>query len=154
MDTNGRCVFVALAKRMNELEDVIEGALEEIFDELYDRTEELWCNRHFTEVGVTPAMLIRFAEKNNMGCLALHGSVAYHRSVASNGTLMFSWWSGHCYMCTSANQFKGFKVYDMSKPEPHSRPTLKGNIPNKTPVIEEWEEFTEKKALLRRAEYD
>ena len=40
MDTNGRCVFVALAKRMNEPENVIEGQLEEIFDELYDRKEE------------------------------------------------------------------------------------------------------------------
>ena len=42
-DTGGRCVFVALAKRMDQPEDVIEGALEEIFNELYDRTEQPWC---------------------------------------------------------------------------------------------------------------
>ena len=48
-------------------------------------------------------------------------------------------------MYTSAIPFKGFKVYDISKPEPQSRPTLKGSIPSKTPVIEEWEEFTEVK---------
>ena len=45
-DTNGRCVFVALAKKMNEPEAVIEGELEEIFDELYDRKEEPWCGKH------------------------------------------------------------------------------------------------------------
>ena len=38
-DTNGRCVFVALAKKMNETEGIIEGELEEIFDELYNRKE-------------------------------------------------------------------------------------------------------------------
>ena len=147
-DTNGRCVFVALAKRMNEPENFIEGQLEEIFDELYDRKEQPWCNKHFTEVGVTPLMLIRFAEKNKMGCIALHGNMVYHRSFSDNGhTLVFAWWSGHCYMykALSAKLFQGIKIYDITQPEPHSRPTLKGIIPNKTPLIEEWEEFTEVK---------
>ena len=66
-DTNGRCVFVALAKRMNEPENFIEGQLEEIFDELYDRKEEPWCNKHFTEVGVTPVM---FASRRRATCVA------------------------------------------------------------------------------------
>ena len=105
-ETNGRCVFVALAKRMNEEERLIEGALEEVFDELYDRKEPPWCGKHFVELGVTPAMLIRFAEKRNMGCLALHGNIAYHRSYGKkeNGTLAFCWWAGHCYMYTSAEK--------------------------------------------------
>ena len=84
-ETNGRCVIVALAKRMNEEERIIEGALEEVFDELYDRKEPPWCGKHFRDLGVTPAMLIRFAEKRDMGCLALHGNIAYHRSYGKKG---------------------------------------------------------------------
>ena len=86
-ETNGRCVFVALAKRMNEEERLIEGALEEVFDELYDRKEPPWCGKHFRDLGVTPAMLIRFAEKREMGCLALHGNIAYHRSYGERETV-------------------------------------------------------------------
>ena len=143
-DTDGRCVFVALAKRMDVPEDVIEGAMEEILDELYDRSEEPRCNHHFTKVGVTPKMLIRFAEKNDMGCLALHGNIAYHRSLSdSRRTLVFSWWSGHCFIYTSAREFHGFKVHDIEKPEPQSCPMLRGTIPCKTPHIQEWQPYTE-----------
>ena len=45
-DTNGRCVFVALAKFMELPEGVVEGALHEIFDELHtpeERQAEPWC---------------------------------------------------------------------------------------------------------------
>ena len=153
MDTHGRCVIVALAKKMEQPEDVIEGALEEIFGELYDRTEEPWCNKRFTEVGVTPKMLIRFAEKNDMGCIALHGNIAYHRSLSDNRrrTLVLSWWSGHCFLYTSAREFQGFKVYDIAKPEPQSCPTLQGTIPCKTPAIEDWQDGSEEGTLLRGA---
>ena len=47
-DTNGRCVFVALAKYMDLPEGVVEGALHEIFDELHtpeERKAEPWCGR-------------------------------------------------------------------------------------------------------------
>ena len=83
-DTNGRCVFVALAKFMDLPEGVVEGELHEIFDELHTREEkeaEPWCGKYFAEVGVTPAMLIRYAVKSDMGVVALHGSTAYHRTL-------------------------------------------------------------------------
>ena len=47
-DTNGRCVFVALAKFMDLPEGVVEGELHEIFDELHTREEkeaEPWCGK-------------------------------------------------------------------------------------------------------------
>ena len=111
MDTNGRCVFVALAKYMDEPEDIIEAQLEEVFDELYDRKEEPWNNRHFTQVGVTPNMIIRFCEKRKMGCVVLHGSVAYKRieNDRHHKTLAFVFWSGHCYIYESA------KILDKNK---------------------------------------
>ena len=90
-DTNGRCVFVALAKIMELPENIIEGQLEEIFREMYDPKEYPWCGKPFTEVGVTPEMLFRYAEKNEMGCIALHGSICYRHTLPS-GLLN---WNGH-----------------------------------------------------------
>ena len=87
-DTDGRCVFVALAKFMELPEGVVEGELHEIFESMHtpeEREAEPWCGRYFAEVGVTAAMLIRYAQKHDMGvrgALRVHG-VSSHKCQAN-----------------------------------------------------------------------
>ena len=91
-------------------------------------------------------MLIRYAEKNDMGVVALHGSTAYHRTLRNEThkrCLVFSFWSGHCYMYTDARQFTKFNIYDINEPEPQARPTLRGTIVGNTKQIHEWKPYTE-----------